>query len=76
MTDGRGSSGLARGASSTVQVHTNEVESKLDELDEQRWDMLFAKSPDVLRRLAARAEREDRAGLCDELDPDRLIDHK
>ena len=58
----------------TVQIHTDEVEAKLDELDEQRWDMLFAKSPDVLRRLAAQAEREDRDGLCEELEGGGVMD--
>ena len=57
----------------TVEIHMSEVDAILDELDEQYWDMLFAKSPELLSRLAAQAEREDQAGLCDELDPDRLI---
>ena len=57
----------------TAEVHIGKVEAILDELDEQRWDMLLAKSPHVLSRLASQAEREDQAGLCNELDPDRLI---
>ena len=57
----------------TVEIHMSEVDVMLDELDEQYWDILFAKSLDVLSRLATHAEREDQAGLCDELDPDRLI---
>ena len=44
----------------------------LDELDEARWDASFAKSPEVLERLAAEAEQEDRAGLTDVLDPELL----
>lgn len=40
--------------------------------DEARWDTAFARSPDVLERLAAEAEEEDRQGLTDELDPDAL----
>ena len=56
----------------TIEVHMSEVEARLDELDEQRWDALFAKSHDVLARLAAQAERDDQAGLTDELDPDHL----
>ena len=45
----------------------------LDEIeDEARWDAAFARSPDVLERLAAEAEEEDRQGLTEELDPDAL----
>ena len=40
--------------------------------DEARWDAAFARSPDVLERLAAEAEEEDRQGLTEELDPDAL----
>lgn len=50
----------------------HEIETMLDELDEARWDASFAKSPEVLERLAAEAEQEDRAGLTDVLDPDLL----
>ena len=48
----------------------HEVEAMLDELDEARWAASFAKSPDVLERLTAEAEQEDRAGLTEALDPD------
>ena len=48
---------------SVALVSPHEVEFILDELDEHRWDMLLAKSPDVLRELAAEAEREDQARL-------------
>lgn len=48
----------------------HEVEAMLDELDEARWAASFAKSPDVLERLAAEAEQEDRAGLTEAFDPD------
>lgn len=40
--------------------------------DEKRWDEAFAGSSDVLERLAAEAEVEDRRGLAEELDPDAL----
>lgn len=50
----------------------HEIETMLDELDEARWDASFAKSPEVLERLAAEAEQEDRAGLTDVLDPELL----
>ena len=40
--------------------------------DEARWDAAFARSHDVLERLAAEAEEEDRRGLTEELDPDTL----
>ena len=43
-----------------------------DELDEARWDASFAKSPEVLEQLVAEAEREDREGLTEALDPDSL----
>lgn len=58
------------GSVSLVAPH--EVEAVLDELDEQRWEASFAKSQDLLAKLAAQAERDDQAGLTDELDPDRL----
>ena len=48
----------------------HEVEAMLDELDEARWAASFAKSSDVLERLAAEAEQEDRAGLTEAFDPD------
>ncbi len=45
----------------------------LEELeDERRWDEAFARSADVLAKLAEEAEEEDRAGLSEELDPDKL----
>lgn len=40
--------------------------------DEARWDASFARSPDVLDRLLAEAEEEDRQGLTEELDPDAI----
>lgn len=40
--------------------------------DEKRWDEALASSPDVLERLAAEAEVEDRRGLAEELDPNIL----
>jgi hypothetical protein len=40
--------------------------------DESRWDAAFAKSPDLLERMAEEAEVEDRAGVTRELDPDNL----
>ena len=49
-----------------------EIEAMRDELDEARWDASFAKSPEVLEQLAAEAEREDREGLTEALDPDSL----
>lgn len=51
---------------------SQEPEAELDKRDEDMWDALFARSPDVLERLAAEAEQEDRAGLTEELDPDSL----
>ena len=40
--------------------------------DEQRWDESFARSPDLLAKLAAEAMVEYRAGKTQELDPDIL----
>jgi hypothetical protein len=39
---------------------------------ERRWDELFAKSQDVLAKLAEEARQEYRAGLTEPLDPDKL----
>ena len=48
---------------SVALVPPQEVESILDEMDEHHWDMLLAKSPEVLKELAAQVEREDQARL-------------
>ena len=40
--------------------------------DEQRWHAAFARSSDALERLATEAEKEDRKGLTEALDPDAL----
>lgn len=40
--------------------------------DEARWDDAFAKSHDMLSRLASEAEQEDRTGQSKELNPDEL----
>ena len=40
--------------------------------DESRWDAAFAKSHDLLERMADEAEAEDSAGKTRELDPDKL----
>ncbi len=39
---------------------------------EQRWTELFARSPNLLARLAAEAMAEHQAGLTEPLDPDTL----
>ncbi len=45
----------------------------LEELeDDQRWDESFARSPNLLAKLAAEAMAEYRAGKTQELDPDSL----
>lgn len=45
----------------------------LEELEEeQRWDDSFARSPDLLAKLAAEAMTEYRAGKTQELDPETL----
>ncbi len=40
--------------------------------DERRWDESFARSPDLLAKLAADAMVEYRAGKTQELDPEIL----
>ncbi len=43
----------------------------LEELaSEARWDELFARSPELLEKLADEAIAEDDAGLTEPLDPD------
>jgi hypothetical protein len=45
----------------------------LEEIEgEQRWDAAFARSPDVLAKLAASAMAEYDAGKTQELDPETL----
>lgn len=45
----------------------------LEELeDDQRWDESFARSPNLLAKLASEAMAEYRAGKTQELDPERL----
>ena len=45
----------------------------LEELeDDNRWDESFARSPDLLTKLAAEAIAEHRAGKTQELDPGTL----
>ena len=39
---------------------------------ERRWDDLFARSQDLLARLAEDAHQEYRAGLTEPLDPEKL----
>jgi hypothetical protein len=46
----------------------------LEELeDDQRWDESFARSPDLLAKLAAEAMAEYRAGKTQELDPENKL---
>jgi hypothetical protein len=45
----------------------------LEELnDDNHWDESFARSPDLLAKLATEAMAEDRAGKTQELDPEKL----
>jgi hypothetical protein len=49
------------------------AERLLSELDSDRqWNEAFARSGDLLSRLAEEALDEHRAGLTQDLDPDRL----
>jgi hypothetical protein len=47
-----------------------EIQEELE--DERRWDELFARSPEVMERLAEEARTERKAGRTRELDPDKL----
>jgi hypothetical protein len=40
--------------------------------DDNRWDESFARSPDLLAKLAAEAMAEHRAGKTQDLDPETL----
>jgi len=40
--------------------------------EEQRWDDSFARSPNLLAKLAAEAMAEHRSGKTQELDPETL----
>jgi hypothetical protein len=40
--------------------------------DDNRWDESFARSPDLLAKLAGEAMAEHRAGKTQELDPETL----
>ena len=40
--------------------------------EEQRWDNSFARSPNLLAKLAAEAMAEHRSGKTQELDPETL----
>ena len=51
---------------SLAQLLLAEMES------ERKWDELFARSPDVLERLANEALAEHEARLTQELDPERI----
>ncbi len=45
----------------------------LSELEsERRWDDLFARSQDLLARMAEEARQEYRTGMTEPLDPDKL----
>ncbi|WP_068814416.1 hypothetical protein [Phormidesmis priestleyi] len=45
----------------------------MEELEEdQQWDESFARSPDLLAKLAAEAMAEHRAGKTQDLDPETL----
>jgi hypothetical protein len=39
---------------------------------ERRWDELFARSQDMLKRMAEEARQEYRSGRTESLDPDKL----
>jgi len=57
-------------------MHHNEQfqQSEATQESERRWDELFARSPEVLERLAAEAMAEHDAGLTLPLDPESSCD--
>jgi len=61
----------------TAKVPEEEQEAfaafMLAELEsERRWDELFARSQDLLARMAEEARQKYRAGLTEPLDPEKL----
>lgn len=52
-----------------VRIFLETVDPEAERIDEARWDDSFAKSQDVLERMADKALRDDDAGLTDEIDP-------
>lgn len=61
----------------TAQLPEEEQEAfaafMLAELEsERRWDDLFARSQDLLAKMAEEARQEYRAGLTEPLDPEKL----
>ncbi len=68
---------LQKAIAETIKLPEDEQEAMgawiLAELEsERRWDDLFAKSQDLLARMAAEAREEHRAGLTEPLDPEKL----
>lgn len=50
----------------------NKTLSESDQVDDTRWDQIFASSPDTLARLAATAMAEYHSGKTEELNPDTI----
>jgi hypothetical protein len=68
---------LERVIAETARLSEDEQEAfaafMLAELQsERRWDELFARSQDLLARMAAEARDEYRAGMTEPLDPEKL----
>jgi len=68
---------LEKAISALEDLPKNEQDAVADWLlaeleSERRWEELFARSPDLLERMAAEALAEHRAGRTVELDPDKL----
>ena len=53
-----------------VQITIRTISDEEIAADEALWDEQFAKSQDVLERMAQEALEEHEAGLTDEFDPD------
>lgn len=53
-----------------VWVSLEHIDPEAEAAEDARWDESFAKSQDLLTKLAREARAEDRAGLTEEFDPD------
>lgn len=53
-----------------VRIIIQAIDTDAEAADDALWDEKFAKSQDVLRRMALQAIQEDEAGLTEDFDPD------
>jgi hypothetical protein len=74
LTGTQASAGTTLSADTTGSAGTAGSASMIDEVDDddRRWDASFARSQDLLRRMAAKALDDFNAGRTEPLDPDTL----